>query len=93
MALVSCIETVRLTSQGAMEKYGHPIYIVPCGLNYFEGHRFRGNCLIEFGRYYKIPMSMVRLYRENKRQACTQLLQTIKEYMETVSEYKGVILM
>jgi glycerol-3-phosphate O-acyltransferase/dihydroxyacetone phosphate acyltransferase len=70
--------------QGAMEKFGKPVYIIPCGLNYFHGHRFRGNCLLEFGRAYKIPMSMVKLYKENKRQACTQLLKLIKEFMETV---------
>lgn len=70
--------------KGAMEKYGQPVNIVPCGLNYFQGHRFRGNCLVEFGRPYQIPMSMVKLYKENRRQACTQLLALIKEYMETV---------
>eukprot|EP01127_Copromyxa_protea_P006677 TRINITY_DN16678_c0_g1_i1.p1 TRINITY_DN16678_c0_g1~~TRINITY_DN16678_c0_g1_i1.p1 ORF type:complete len:589 (-),score=88.36 TRINITY_DN16678_c0_g1_i1:40-1578(-) len=75
---------VTLMALGAMERFGKPVYIVPCGLNYFHGHRFRGNCLVEFGRYYKIPMSMVKLYKENRRQACTQLLKIIKESMETV---------
>jgi glycerol-3-phosphate O-acyltransferase/dihydroxyacetone phosphate acyltransferase len=32
---------VTLMALGAVEKYKVPVKIVPCGLNYFFGHKFR----------------------------------------------------
>eukprot|EP01126_Amoeba_proteus_P043119 TRINITY_DN4711_c0_g2_i3.p1 TRINITY_DN4711_c0_g2~~TRINITY_DN4711_c0_g2_i3.p1 ORF type:complete len:365 (-),score=75.32 TRINITY_DN4711_c0_g2_i3:259-1353(-) len=69
---------------GAMEKYGKSVYIIPCGLNYSQGHRFRGKCLVEFGRGYKIPLTLVNIYKEDRRKACSILLDTIKSEMENV---------
>jgi glycerol-3-phosphate O-acyltransferase/dihydroxyacetone phosphate acyltransferase len=34
---------------GALEKYGVSVPIVPVGLNYFRGHRFRGRVVVEYG--------------------------------------------
>lgn len=35
---------------GAAVKHNIPIQIVPCGLTYFSGHRFRGRVIVEFGK-------------------------------------------
>lgn len=75
---------VTLMALGAMAKYGQPVYIVPCGLNYFAGHRFRGSALIEFGKPFKIPMTFAEQYKVEQRAACNGLLKKIKEHMDTV---------
>lgn len=69
-----------------MALYDTPIYIVPCGLNYFQGHRFRGSVLVQFGRPYLIPKSLVELYnqKDQRRRACNMLLQIVKSNLETV---------
>jgi len=35
---------------GAVDKHNVNVHIVPCGLTYFSGHRFRGHVIAEFGR-------------------------------------------
>lgn len=67
-----------------MSKYGKSVYIVPCGLNYFSGHRFRGNSLLEFGKAFKIPMTFAEQYKQNQRAACDALLGIIKQHMDVV---------
>lgn len=34
---------------GVMDQYNISVPIVPVGLNYFRGHRFRGRVVVEFG--------------------------------------------
>ncbi len=34
---------------GAVDKHNVNVQIVPCGLTYFSGHRFRGHVIAEFG--------------------------------------------
>jgi glycerol-3-phosphate O-acyltransferase/dihydroxyacetone phosphate acyltransferase len=77
---------VTLMALGTMVKYDTPVYIVPCGLNYFHGHRFRGSVLVQFGRPYLIPKSLAELYdvKEERRRACNMLLEIIKANLETV---------
>uniref|UniRef100_A0A6B2L0W6 Phospholipid/glycerol acyltransferase domain-containing protein n=1 Tax=Arcella intermedia TaxID=1963864 RepID=A0A6B2L0W6_9EUKA len=75
---------VALMALGAMAKSGVSVYVVPCGLNYFSGHRFRGSVLLEFGRPYRIPESLAETYKKDQRKACGELLETIKQLMETV---------
>jgi len=75
---------VTIMALGTMSKYKKPVYIVPCGLNYFHGHRFRGSALVEFGKAYRIPERLAKLYLEDQRKACGELLQIIKQQMETV---------
>jgi len=40
---------------GAVDKHNVNVQIVPCGLTYFSGHRFRGHVIAEFGSYYLPP--------------------------------------
>lgn len=77
---------VTLMALGAMEKHKTTVSIVPIGLNYFHGHRFRGSALVEFGKPYRIPQELVLAYSEpsTKRGACDSLLFTIREQMQSV---------
>lgn len=34
---------------GAMEKYGKPVTLVPCGFNYYKPSQFRSKVIMEFG--------------------------------------------
>lgn len=76
---------VTLMALGAMEKYNREVKIVPCGLNYFSGHRFRSVVVIEFGKPYTIPSELVELYKHDKRKACSQLLDKTLELMRSVT--------
>ena len=47
---------------GSMQKYRNKVYIVPCGLNYFKGHRFRSKVTVEYGPAFEVPYELVELY-------------------------------
>lgn len=40
---------------GAMNQYNKSITIVPCGLNYFQGHKFRSKVIMNLGVPYQVP--------------------------------------
>ena len=69
---------------GCMEKYSVNVPIVPVGLNYYRGHRFRGRVVVEFGAPKVIDKDMYSTYKENKREGYTQLLHKIEEGMRSV---------
>src|SRR5689334_10721265 len=48
---------VTLMALGAVEKHNIEVRIVPCGLTYFSGHRFRGHVIVEFGLLRFAPPS------------------------------------
>jgi glycerol-3-phosphate O-acyltransferase/dihydroxyacetone phosphate acyltransferase len=55
--------------------------IVPVGLNYVQGHRFRGKVVIDFGNPIKIDYETYSLYATNKRHTTEFLLNVIDEGM------------
>jgi glycerol-3-phosphate O-acyltransferase/dihydroxyacetone phosphate acyltransferase len=57
-----------------LEKYGVNPIIVPVGLNYFRGHRFRGRVVVEYGTPLKITEDMFKLYKESKKKGYQALL-------------------
>ncbi|KAG0240617.1 hypothetical protein BGW41_006798 [Actinomortierella wolfii] len=63
----------------------HPsrtLRIIPCGLNFFNRHRFRSRFYADYGTPLTVPQRLVDKYREGgeaKKQACTELLQTIHQ--------------
>lgn len=61
------------------------VKIVPCGLNYFSGHRFRSHVVVEFGPPIPIKYQLVELYKRDKRAACAQLLEEIAESLKRVT--------
>jgi len=77
---------VSLISYSAMED-GLNVPIVPVGLNYFRGHRFRGRVIVEFGRpTYVDPNTLVDYQKGGltKRKVCTQLLEKVEDSMRGV---------
>jgi 1-acyl-sn-glycerol-3-phosphate acyltransferase len=55
--------------------------IIPCGLNFFNRHRFRSRVFVDVGPPIEIEQRLVDLYRsggEGKRQACQELLKIIQ---------------
>jgi glycerol-3-phosphate O-acyltransferase / dihydroxyacetone phosphate acyltransferase len=66
---------------GAMEKYAVNVPIVPVGLNYYRGHRFRGRVVIEFGAPLRIDKEMYQNYRQSKKEGYKQLLTRVEESM------------
>lgn len=82
---------------GTMEKYSINVPIVPVGLNYYRGHRFRGRVVVEFGAPKAIDKEMYSTFKNNKREGYTQLLNQIEESMQgvlvTAPDYKELQLL
>jgi hypothetical protein len=67
---------------------GLPLKIIPVGLNYESGHRFRSKVLVDFGEPILIPNNLVEQYKtggEKKRKACAELLNTVWEGLKEVT--------
>ena len=64
------------------------VKIVPCGLHYFNPHRFRSRAVIEFGNPISIESGLVSLYKQGgdaKRKACTELLEVSPASLKNVT--------
>ncbi|KAF8276184.1 putative glycerol-3-phosphate acyltransferase [Trypanosoma cruzi] len=59
---------VALFSLGAAER-GISVKVVPCGLTYFYGHKFRSRAHIEFGEPITPSEDLVELFSRDKRKA------------------------
>jgi glycerol-3-phosphate O-acyltransferase/dihydroxyacetone phosphate acyltransferase len=75
---------VALFSLGATERNIHP-QIVPCGLTYFFGHKFRSRAHIEFGEPINPPKELVSMFQSNKRAATGQLLEMLNANLRNVT--------
>eukprot|EP01042_Synura_sphagnicola_P009615 gene9615-12335_t len=64
---------------GVLQKYNINVPIVPVGLTYFRGHRFRGRVVVEFGAPIRVDEAMEAEYRsgKSKRAAYRSLLAQI----------------
>jgi glycerol-3-phosphate O-acyltransferase / dihydroxyacetone phosphate acyltransferase len=69
---------------GASEKYGINVPIVPVGLNYFRGHRFRGRCVVEYGSPIYITNEIMDLYHSSRQSAYQAVLQEVEQGMRSV---------
>jgi len=69
---------------GALDKFDVNVPIVPVGLNYFRGHRFRGRVVVEFGEPIHISGNIVSAYKESKRQGYQALLNKVEDGMRSV---------
>eukprot|EP00611_Tribonema_gayanum_P009977 TRINITY_DN1988_c0_g1_i1.p2 TRINITY_DN1988_c0_g1~~TRINITY_DN1988_c0_g1_i1.p2 ORF type:complete len:692 (-),score=255.23 TRINITY_DN1988_c0_g1_i1:552-2627(-) len=74
---------VAIIAFGVLEKHNIQVPIVPIGLSYFRGHRFRGRAVVEFGPPIRISPELQELYRTNRRQAYTTLLLQIEDSMRS----------
>lgn len=75
---------VAIMAFGARQKYDINVPIVPVGLNYFRGHRFRGRVVVEFGTPIQVNDAAMATYKQNKYEATDSLLAKIEEGMRSV---------
>lgn len=66
------------------KKSSDRVNIVPCGLNYFHGHRFRSHVLVEFGKPVEITDDLLELYAKDRRAAYSELLHTVEKRLKSV---------
>lgn len=59
--------------------------LVPVGLNYFSGHRFRSRVIVEFGRPFTVSEEILALYQHDKRAATVHLMADIEESLRNVT--------
>lgn len=75
---------VCLMALGAMCKHHVQVTIICCGLNYYQGHKFRSKALVNYGVPYKIPFELADLYLKDRRQAVAILLKEIERRLRDV---------
>lgn len=78
---------IALIAYSAMEKDGISVPIVPVGLSYFQGHRFRGRAVVEYGQPIYIQPETLKHYKrggQSKRKVCNDLLDRIQDSMKSV---------
>jgi glycerol-3-phosphate O-acyltransferase/dihydroxyacetone phosphate acyltransferase len=61
-----------------------PVRIVPCGMNYFHGHRFRSHVLVEFGKPIEVTEDLMELYNKDRREAYAALLKIVEQRLKSV---------
>lgn len=78
---------VALIAYSALEQDGLNVPIVPVGLSYFQGHRFRGRVIVEYGRPTYVDSTTLREYSRggaDKRRVCNELMGKIEDNMRSV---------
>ncbi|RLN92818.1 hypothetical protein BBJ28_00018729 [Nothophytophthora sp. Chile5] len=75
---------VAVMALGVKDKYNINVPVVPVGLNYFRGHRFRGRVTVEFGTPMTVDDALMAQYAEDKRAACNTFLHRVEEIMRSV---------
>ncbi|KAI9916309.1 hypothetical protein PsorP6_016740 [Peronosclerospora sorghi] len=75
---------VAVMALGVKDKYNITVPVVPVGLNYFRGHRFRGRVIVEFGTPITVDQELMDKYAEDKRAACNTFLHRVEESMRSV---------
>lgn len=69
---------------GVLDKYDRNVPIIPIGLNYFRGHRFRGRVVVQFGEPISITQDTIAVYKGSKRAGYQKLLAQVEEGMRSV---------
>lgn len=75
---------VALFSLGAAERH-ISVKIVPVGLTYLYGHKFRSRAYIEFGEPVSPPEDLVRLFDTDKRKATGLFLEQLNAALRSVT--------
>ncbi len=63
--------------------------IIPCGMNYFNPHKFRSRAVIEFGNPVQVHPDQIEAFKaggNSKRNAIGSLLETIQEALAAVTQ-------
>jgi len=82
---------VCLMALGAMAIHNKPVYIVPCGLQYYRPDQFRSKVIMVFGVPYKIPIELVELYKVKRREAISILLKQVETVTFLFIEYRQLL--
>jgi glycerol-3-phosphate O-acyltransferase/dihydroxyacetone phosphate acyltransferase len=62
------------------------VSIVPVGMNYFNAHKFRSRCVIEFGQPITIDDEVLEQYKAgNRREAVGQVLNEVQDALKSVT--------
>lgn len=75
---------VAIMALGVKDKYNINAHVVPVGLTYFRGHRFRGRVTVEFGTPVTVDDAMMKVYENDKREACNTFLHRVEDGMRSV---------
>lgn len=75
---------VAVIALDAHRKHHMTVPIVPVGLNYFQGHRFGGRVVVEFGPPIVVPEQVYTQHETDRRGAVEALLQLISTGMRSV---------
>ena len=77
---------IAMMAVGAVEKYPDmTVNLVPVGLNYFAGHKFRGKVIVEIGPPLKVTAEDARKAKENKRLAIGSILASVESSLRAVT--------
>lgn len=63
------------------------VKIVPCGMNYFNAHKFRSRAVVEFGHPIEIPKELVKKYAnpETNKESVKELLDIVTTGLKAVT--------
>ncbi|CCW69775.1 unnamed protein product [Phytomonas sp. Hart1] len=75
---------VALFSLGAAERH-ISVKIVPCGLTYCYGHKFRSRAYLEFGKPITPPEELVTMFSTDKRKATGVFLRQLDDALRAVT--------
>ena len=73
---------------GAMAEGAPPVRLIPVGLTYMHGHRFRSRAMVDFGAPLDIPERYVEMFRQGGAQrfkACDEVLALAQTAIESVT--------
>ena len=80
---------IAIMALGALTRHkGLPLRLVPVGLNYFSGHRFRGRVFLDLGEPFEVPDELVALYAaggQSKHEATAKLMALVEEELGAVT--------
>lgn len=75
---------VALFSLGAVES-GVNVKIVPVGLTYLHGHKFRSRAYVQVGEPITPPPHLVQQFKTNRREAIASFLKILQESLKAVT--------
>ncbi|TYZ66258.1 hypothetical protein PybrP1_008190 [[Pythium] brassicae (nom. inval.)] len=75
---------VGIMALGVKDAYNITAHVVPVGLSYFRGHRFRGRVTVEFGTPLTVDEALMKTYAADKRAACNEFLHRVEDGMRSV---------
>jgi len=75
---------VAIIALDAYNKHHMRVPIIPVGLNYFQGHKFGGRCVIEFGAPIHISDEIYSQHETDRRGATEAILQLVSAGMRSV---------